>query len=241
MYLRHDVIHKDGKDHSCWRLVRSVRVGRKVRRQTVAHLGELDAKGRLRAQALARELGGHQEPPGLFDPPLDKEVAQVRLNGVRMERVRRFGDVWMGQKLWRMAKLDEFFDKTLVKGEEEIPWGVMAELLVIARLCEPSSELHIAEDWLRKTALSELLGVAEEKINDDRLYRGLDKILPWKEALEIRPIWHQKKERVRAHILVCFLAYVLWKMLEQWQSRARLGNSPRTILEELGQIRGFRV
>lgn len=57
-----------------------------------------------------------------------------------------------------------------------------------------------------------------------------------KDELEIRPIRHQTSARARAHILVCFLAYVLWKMLEQWQSRAGLGNSPRTILEELGQI-----
>lgn len=136
-------------------------------------------------------MGGHAEPPGLFDPPLEKEVAEVRLNGVRMERVRRFGDVWLGQKLWRMAKLDEFFEATLAKGQEDLEWGVMAELLVIARLCEPSSELHIAEDWLRKTALPDLLGTAEEKVTDDRLYRGLDKVLPWKEAVEkqLKGMW----------------------------------------------------
>ena len=55
-----------------------------------------------------------------------------------------------------------------------------------------------------------------------------------KSDLSIRPIWHQKAERVQAHILVCFLAYVLWKTLEQWQQRAGLGNTPRTILEEIG-------
>ena len=47
-----------------------------------------------------------------------------------------------------------------------------------------------------------------------------------KSELSIRPIWHQRADRVQAHILVCFLAYVLWKTLEQWQSRAGLGNSP---------------
>jgi len=168
-----------------------VRVGKKVRQETVAQLGALDEKGRLRAQSLARRLGGHQEPPGLFDPPMEKETAEVRLNGVRLERTRRFGDAWLAQKLWRMAKLDVFFDKVFPVGREEISWGVMAELLVVARLCEPSSELHIAEDWLRKTALPELLGIAEEKINDDRLYRALDEILPHKEALErhLKEMW----------------------------------------------------
>jgi hypothetical protein len=57
-----------------------------------------------------------------------------------------------------------------------------------------------------------------------------------KSDLGLRPVWHQKSERVQAHIFVCFLAYVLWKTLEQWQRRAGLGNSPRTILQELGRI-----
>lgn len=55
---------------------------------------------------------------------------------------------------------------------------------MIARLCEPSSELHIAEDWYRRTALEDLLGVAAERVNDDRLYRALDQLLPHKSALE---------------------------------------------------------
>jgi transposase len=62
-----------------------------------------------------------------------------------------------------------------------------------------------------------------------------------KSDLSLRPIWHQKPERVQAHILVCFLAYVLWKTLEQWQCRAGLGNSPRTILEELARIQSTDI
>ncbi|MBK8871374.1 MAG: IS1634 family transposase [Elusimicrobia bacterium] len=136
-------------------------------------------------------LGGQQETPGLFDAPLDKEVAEIRLNGVRMERVRRFGDVWLGQKLWRMAKLDEFFARAIPAGKEDIRWGEMAELMTIARLCEPSSDLHVAEDWLRKTALADMLGVVETSINDDRLYRALDALIPTKTALEdhLKSLW----------------------------------------------------
>jgi transposase len=190
MYLRHTVRHKDGKTHKYWQLVRSVRIGKKVRQEIVAQLGELDEKGRLKASELARRLGGHDDPPGLFDPPLEKEVVQVRLNGVKLERVRRFGEVWLACKLWGMAKLDEFFETNLPRGEENIPWALMAKILTVARLCEPSSELHIAEDWLRKTALADILGIDEEKINEDRLYRGLDKALPLKPALEA----HVKKQ-----------------------------------------------
>ena len=62
-----------------------------------------------------------------------------------------------------------------------------------------------------------------------------------KTDLSLRPIWHQKGNRIKAHILVCFLAYVMWKTLEKWQSRAGLGNSPRTVLEELAGIQSTDV
>ena len=57
----------------------------------------------------------------------------------------------------------------------------------------------------------------------------------------IRPIWHHTAGRVQGHILVCFLAYVLWKTLEQWQRRAGLGNSPRVLLDELAPIQSTDV
>ena len=62
-----------------------------------------------------------------------------------------------------------------------------------------------------------------------------------KDELEIRPIWHQKEDRVRAHILICFLAYVLWKTLAQWMRRSGLGDAPRTVLEELAKIKSGDV
>jgi hypothetical protein len=76
------------------------------------------------------------------------------------------------------------------EGEEHVPWPVMAAILVVARLCAPRSELSLAENWFRKTALGDLLGAPDEKINDDRFYRALDQPLPHKEALE-----RQRKER----------------------------------------------
>jgi transposase len=191
MYLRHTLRNKDGKAHTYWRLVRSVRNGKKVRQETIAQLGELKGVKLERAKALADRLGGRLDQRGLFDPPIEKEVVEVRLQGVRMERVRRFGDVWLGEKLWRMAKFDEFFESQLPQGREEIPWWTMAEILTVARLCEPSSELHIAEDWFRKTALGDILGIDSGKVNEDRLYRGLDKALPLKDKLEghLRKRW----------------------------------------------------
>ena len=58
-----------------------------------------------------------------------------------------------------------------------------------------------------------------------------------KSDLSLRPIWHQNEDRVLAHILVCFLAYVLWKTLSQLCAQAGLGSEPRRVLSELSEIR----
>jgi transposase len=186
MYLRHSTVRKDGKTHVYWRLVRSVRVGRRVRQETVATLGELDSAGRAKARALARHVCGAGRPAAhLFET--DEEptaTVSVQLKRLRLERARQFGDVWLGWTLWRALRFDTLFEALIDAGREEVPWPAVASVLVLARLTQPSSELHIAEDWYRKTALDDLLGVPVEKINEQRLYRALDEILPHKDALE---------------------------------------------------------
>ena len=184
MYLRHTTRRKDGKVHRYWRLVRSVRVGRKVVQQTVAQLGELDADGRARAKALARAITGDGGQADLFSPAEIDAGVSVRLNRIRLERGRTFGDVWLGWMLWRALRLDEVLERLVPTGREAVPWATMAAVLVLARLCEPSSELHIAEDWYRRTALEDLLALPAAQVNDDRLYRALDRLLPHKAALE---------------------------------------------------------
>jgi transposase len=184
MYLRHTTVRKNGKTHTYWRLVRSVRTGTKVRQQTVAQLGELDAEGRVRARALAAAIVGVERQPGLFEEEVPAEPVRVVLRELRLERARRFGDVWLAWRLWQAVGFDRLLEGLLPRGREEVPWATMAAVLVIARFCEPSSELHIAEDWFRRTALGDLLGVAEDKVNDDRLYRALDQVLPHKACLE---------------------------------------------------------
>jgi Transposase DDE domain len=185
MYLRHTTRRKDGKAHTYWRLVRAVRVGKKVVQQTIAQLGELDAQGRARARALAATLTGGGSQTDLFESPdPTTEAVPVRLNRVRLERGRTFGDVWLGWLLWRALQLDAVLDRLLPPGREAVPWATMAAILVLARLCEPASELHLAKTWYRQTALEDLLGVPAALVNDDRCYRALDQLLPQKAALE---------------------------------------------------------
>jgi transposase len=184
MYLRHTIRKKDGKIHRYWCLVRSVRVGRRVIQQTVAHLGELDEHGRIEARALSRRLLGAPEQSELFKDGNEDLSTPVRLKGVRIERSRQFGDVYLALALWRGVGLEEACERLLPAGKERIAWAKMAAVLVVARLCEPSSELHIAEDWYRRTALCDLLQLGDEAVNKDRLYRGLDRLLAHKAALE---------------------------------------------------------
>jgi hypothetical protein len=53
----------------------------------------------------------------------------------------------------------------------------------------------------------------------------------------IRPIWHQKEDRVRSHVLICFLAHAMWKTLAGWMKGAGLGDAPRTMLYEFATIK----
>jgi transposase len=183
-YLCHTIRKKDGKVHRYWCLVRSVRVGRRVIQQTVAHLGELDEHGRMEARALSRRLIGAPEQAPLFDDGSEHLTVPVRLKGIRVERSRQFGDVYLALALWRGTGLEELCERLLPVGKERIAWAKMAAVLVAARFCEPSSELHIAEDWYRRTALCDLLQLGDEEVNKDRLYRALDHLLVHKAAIE---------------------------------------------------------
>lgn len=186
MYLRHSKVKKNGKTHTYWCLVRSVRQGRKVRQETVAYLGALDAKERAEASALARHfLGERVDQLDFFEDRSGVELASVRVKKVRLERGRSFGTVWLGWLLWQALELDKFCQKALPRGRETVSWADVAMVLVIARLCEPSSELHIAEDWYRRSALEDLIGVDPKSVTHKRLYEGLDKLLEHKEDLEI--------------------------------------------------------
>jgi transposase len=184
MYLRHTTIRKDGKVHRYWRVVQSVRVGRRVIQQTVAQLGELDERGHVAARALSRRLIGAPEQAQLFDDGSEQLTVPVRLKGISIERPRQFGDVYLALALWRGTGLEALCERLLPIGKERIAWSKMAAVLVAARFCEPSSELHIAEDWYRRTALSDLLQLGDEEVNKDRLYRGLDHLLAYKTELE---------------------------------------------------------
>jgi transposase len=190
MFLRRFERRKDGKTHTYWALVESYRTGQGSRQRIVAYLGELKPCEQNGWAQLGRRLDGNHRPqPALFDPPpsdepADDEPVLVNLKGIRLERLRDFGDIWMALGLWRLLGLDVLLDQLMPAGREDVRWPLVAAILISARFCEPSSELFIEQTWYRRTALEDLLGVAIAKVHTDRLYEGLDELLKYKEAIE---------------------------------------------------------
>ena len=188
MYLRRNIKKKNGADYDCWTLVESIRTVRGPRQRIVATIGKLpglDREERIGWEEISRILSGTPRPaPVLFEQPEDPlSWATGNVQGVRVERLRSFGDVYLGLLLWNKLGLADFCREHIPSHREEVPWWIMVAILVLARFCAPSSELQIAEFWYGKTAVDDILGVHADKINDDRLYRALDALLPHKDAL----------------------------------------------------------
>ena len=190
MFLRRCNRKKNGKQHIYWALVESYRTARGSRQRVVAYLGELKSNEQNGWVQLGQRLDKKSRPqPSLFDPPYyddptDEEPIEINLKDVRLERFRDFGDVWLALGLWRLLGLDKLLSDRMPDGREEISWHIVAAILTIARFCKPSSELHIEDSWYAHTALEDLLGVSPEKVHTDRLYAGLDWLLPHKQVIE---------------------------------------------------------
>src|SRR5262249_61453685 len=144
-YLRHTRRRKDGKTHVYWQLVRSVRRGCKVVQQSVAQLGELDAEGRARAEALARSISrrGDEHWQGqLFDDHKPTGSVAVKLDGIRLERSRSFGAVWLGWILWRGVKIDEKRGKSFGLRRRAVGGGHGVTTFWVLSFLAPSEQMH---------------------------------------------------------------------------------------------------
>jgi transposase len=191
MFLRSHTRSKDGKDHTYWSLVETVRTPGGPRQRTLCYLGELNSGAQarwLKTIEVFNEQGEAQQLkliPSQVEPPADDpQVARVLVDRVHLERTRQFGACWLGWELWKRMGLDGFFEQALDSDPADVPWSRVAAVLAINRLCAPGSELAVEERWYPSTALDDLLGIEEGKINDTRLYRCLDRMLPHKTALE---------------------------------------------------------
>ena len=187
MFIRPCYRNKNGKRHAYWALVESYRTERGPRQRIVSYLGQLGREERLGVkQAASGNPTERYQQLYLFDHDNqpEPEWVEVDIANVTVEKELDFGGPWLALQLIRKLKLDELFESIMPEGKELIPWSKMALVLMVCRLCNPSSELYIAEHYYQSTALADLLGIPPERIYDKRLYRALDKLLPHKAALE---------------------------------------------------------
>jgi transposase len=188
MFLRRNRKNKNGENYEYWTLVETIRTSNGPRQRIVATIGKtpgMDREEKVGWDTLRRDLHGESRPAPSFWEAEEEvpEWTSVDLRSLRVERMRQFGNVCLGLHLWKQLRLDEVFQSLQVQGREQIDWSLVFCLSTIACLCAPSSELKVAESFYEKTALDDLLGVPVEKVNEDRLYRALDRLLPHKDAL----------------------------------------------------------
>jgi len=197
MFIRRNRRTVEGETYEYWTLVKTVRTARGPRQEVVATLGKepgLESCARHGWEEVADLLEGREPAPvqGQLGQPLfpapRPQWAQVDLRGVRVERVRDFGQVYLALSLWRRLGLHTLLQEIIGAGREEVPWELTACILTVARFCGQKSELEVAERWYADSALEDLLGVPLGLINDARLYRGLD-------------VLHAHKDQLCTHLL----------------------------------------
>jgi hypothetical protein len=195
MFLRRNRRTVNGEGYEYWTLVKTVRTAKGPRQEIVATLGKepgLDRRSRHGWEQVADLLEGRtpavQGELGQPLPAAPPQWAQVDLRGIRVERVREFGQVYLGLSLWRRLGLHTLLKELIADGQADVPWELTACILTVARFCGQRSELEVAERWYADSALEDLLGVPLGQVNESRLYRGLD-------------VLHAYKDRLCAHLL----------------------------------------
>jgi transposase len=192
VFLRKNRRRIGGELYEYWTLCESVRTERGPRQRVVATLGKL-AEDDLQAgwddiEALLEGRPPTPRTPELFDgkPGPDTKPGLwelADLSRIEVGRVREFGSVFLGLALWRRLGLHELLESLIEPGREEVAWADVAAVLTVGKFCGQASELGIAESWYARTALEDIAGIPAEAVNDDRLYRALDKVGAHKDRL----------------------------------------------------------
>jgi transposase len=192
MFLRQNKRRKNGKTHRYYTVVENRRIsGGGTTQRQVLYLGEINDS---QQEAWRRTLSVFDEDRhqycelSLFpdDRPLPMgavDSISVKLDQMELRRPRAFGDCWLGCWLWDRLQLSLFWNMQLIDRRGEVPWAKVLQLLVVNRLIDPGSELRVHRQWFLRSAMDELLQVDFAVAGRDRLYRCLDLILPYKDAL----------------------------------------------------------
>jgi len=250
MFLRRIRPRGRGRRPEYWVLLESYRTAKGSRHRVVAYLGKLAGRELSGWKTITGRLNGQvPDGPMLFAEPaaLADDVQWVEVKNLRLRNLKEFGPAYLGWVLWRLLGLDELLGRQMPTGQEEVPWSVTAAILCISRLCHPSSELYIERHGYPRSGLEDLLGVAADRVQTDRLYRGLDQLLQQKKTIE---------QHLRARLATLFeLSYDLLlydltstyfegqcagnPMARRGYSRDRRGDCPQVVIALIVTVDGY--
>jgi transposase len=199
MFLRSTQRKKNDRIHRYFSVVENRRLpGFRTVQRTVLYLGEINDQQQA-AWRKTLEVFDEDEQDfrtlSLF--PDDREVPadvpdsiQVKLSGLELRRPRTFGACWLGCELWQQLGLDEFWRQRLPEAREAVSWEKVLQLQVVNCLLDPGSDFRLHRQWYVDTAMDELLETDFAVAAKDRLYRCLDRVLPYKQELFV---WLKQK------------------------------------------------
>ena len=191
MFLRAKRRVKDGKEHRYWSIVENRRCrGNRVVQRQVLYLGEINDQQHAvwcRTIDVVQEDARKARQVAIFPedrpvPELDCEVVQVKLNALQLQRARQWGACWLALELWAQLRLDDFWSQHLKPSRQGTRWLQVLKTLVCYRLIDPGSEWRLHRQWFEQSAMADLLGEDFGLVQKDKLYRCLDRLLPYKRA-----------------------------------------------------------
>ncbi len=235
MYLKKHKRKKNGKVNTYYSIAEKRKVsGGRFLEKMVLYLGEISDSQQKSWQRSIEIINEDNKPiyKSLFAydednaTHCDVDSIPVKLSQMQLKNPRSFDDCWLGCELWDMLGLDKFWAERIDTQKSPIAFSKVAKLLTVNRLIKPGAEFYVHQHWFTKTAMDVLLDCNFEVAEKNRLYRCLDRILPYKEELcsYLKDTW-QMMFKLEYDILLYDITSTYFEGLCQQNPKAKFGHS----------------
>jgi len=235
MYLKTHRRKKNGKVNEYYSIVEKRKVANECYVQkTVLYLGEISDSQKKSWNKSIKVLNEQNQPvhKTLFALHNDVDICEnidaipLRLSEIKLQKPRAFGDCWLGCEIWDQLELDTFWSSRIDTSKSPVAYSKVLKLLSVNRLIKPGSEFYVHHHWFDQTAMDFLLDSDFQVAEKNRLYRCLDRILPYKEEL----CQHLKKQwetmfKLQYDVLLYDLTSTYFEGLCKRNPKAKFGHS----------------
>lgn len=235
MYLKRHKRKKNGKCNTYYSIAekRKVSGGRHVEK-VVLYLGEISDSQKKAWQRSIEVINEDNKPVQktlfAFDEDNqsyhDVDTIPINLSKMKLERPRSFGDSWLGCEIWDQLGLEQFWSKRIDSSRSPVQFSKVLKLLAVNRLIKPSAEYFIHQHWYSQSAMDALLDCNFDIVEKNRLYRCLDRIMPYKDEFcsHLKDTW-QGMFDLEYNILLYDITSTYFEGLCQSNSKAKFGHS----------------